>query len=53
MTEPNRQTTTGETITMRYAEDLEAQRIERDRQLRELRDRFSVEVMQSDGKADQ
>ena len=52
MTEPNRQTTTGETTTMRYAEDLEAQRVERDRQLRELLERFPVEFMQSDGKAE-
>ena len=53
MTEPNRQTTTGETTTTRYAEDLEAQRIERDRQLRELRERFPVEFMRPGGKADQ
>ena len=53
MTEPKQQTTTGETTTMRYAEDLEAQRVERDRQLRELLERFPVEFMRTGGKADQ
>ena len=36
-----------------YAEDLAAQKAERDRQLRELQERFPVEVGRTNGKANQ